>query len=143
MSGFPWLSLITFLPLACGVVVLALWRRPEASRVACLVATLAELALTMALLWCVWPQGPHAAGSWLLTEDRAWIARFGIRYTLALDGLSLPFVALTALFGVLCVLVSWRQVDRHVAAFHFFLLAALSGVMGVFLATDLFLCDAA
>ncbi len=137
MTGFPWLSLITFLPLVCGLAVLALWRRPEASRVVCLAAALAELALTAVLLCGLWPQAAH--GGWLLTEDAAWIPRFGIRYTLALDGLSLPFVALTALFGVLCVLVSWRQVEKHVAAFHFFLLAALSGVMGVFLATDLFL----
>ena len=137
MNGFPWLSLITFLPLACGLAVLALWRRPEASRTVCLAACLLELALTVALLFGVWPQAGHSG--WLLMEDTAWIPRFGIRYTMALDGLSLPFVALTALFGVLCVLVSWRQVENHVAAFHFFLLAALSGVMGVFLATDLFL----
>jgi len=74
-----------------------------------------------------------------LVEDRTWIPGFAIRYSLGLDGLSLVFVGLAALIGVLGVLISWRQITERVAAFHFFFLAALTGVQGVFLATDLFL----
>jgi NADH-quinone oxidoreductase subunit M len=40
---------------------------------------------------------------------------------------------------VLCVLVSWKQVTARVGAFHFFLMLMETGVLGVFLASDLFL----
>jgi NADH-quinone oxidoreductase subunit M len=135
MNGFPWLTVITFLPLVCGLAVLAC--RPRAARVLALAATLVELILVAALAFKV--TAGTTPGGWLMVEDSAWIPAFGIRYTLALDGISLLFVALTAVFGVLCVLVSWNQVTKHVGAFHFAVLAALSAVYGVFLATDLFL----
>ncbi|WP_243438480.1 complex I subunit 4 family protein [Fundidesulfovibrio soli] len=135
MNAFPWLSLITFLPLGSGLLILGVRERPELCRKLGLAAALAELAVVLAAV----AAAGQAGGSWLLVEDRAWIPGFAIRYTLAMDGLSQVFVCLTALFGVLGVLVSWRQVTERVGAFHFCLLAALSGVQGVFLATDLIL----
>ncbi len=75
----------------------------------------------------------------MLAEDFPWIERFGIRYSLGLDGISLMLILLTAFLTVLCVLVSWKQITQRVGAFHFFLMFMETGVLGVFLATDLFL----
>ncbi|MDR3416118.1 MAG: NADH-quinone oxidoreductase subunit M [Nevskia sp.] len=76
---------------------------------------------------------------WVQEVQLPWIPRFGISFHLALDGLSLILVALTALLGIMAVACSWREVQRHVGFFHLNLLWNLGGVIGVFLAMDLFL----
>src|SRR5579885_286446 len=76
---------------------------------------------------------------WVEEFQVPWIPRFGISFHLALDGLSLLLVFLTGLLGVMAVACSWREVQRHVGFFHLNLLWNLGGVIGVFLAMDLFL----
>lgn len=78
-------------------------------------------------------------GPWLMEWRADWIPRFGIQVHLALDGLSLILVALTGLLGTLAVLCSWREIGQRVGFFHLNLLWILGGVVGVFLALDLFL----
>jgi NADH-quinone oxidoreductase subunit M len=76
---------------------------------------------------------------WVQEFQVPWIPRFGISFHLALDGLSLILVALTGLLGIMAVACSWREVQRNVGFFHLNLLWNLGGVIGVFLAMDLFL----
>jgi NADH-quinone oxidoreductase subunit M len=132
----PILSIITFLPLLGGCLALAFRRRPETCRWLSLGVAGADLLLVVALFLA---PPVFEAGTWLLFEDYAWIERLGIRFSLGLDGISLVLVGLTALLGVLCILVSWREITRHVGVFHFLLLTMQTGVIGVFLATDLVL----
>ena len=86
-----------------------------------------------------------AAGLYLLAvpvgaqETLAWIPRFGINVTLAMDGLSLALVALTLFLGVVAVVSSWTEIERNPGFFQFNLLWTLAGVVGVFTALDLFL----
>ncbi len=68
-----------------------------------------------------------------------WIPRFGISIHLAIDGLSLLMVVLTGLLGVLAVLCSWREIEKYQGFFHLNLMWILGGVIGVFLAIDMFL----
>lgn len=68
-----------------------------------------------------------------------WIPRFGISFHLALDGLSILMLLLTAFLGVLAVVCSWTEVKRKVGFFHLNLLWILGAVAGVFLALDMFL----
>ena len=70
---------------------------------------------------------------------RPWIPRFGITFFLGIDGLSLLLVLLTLFLGVLAVVVSWREIGDRVGLFHFNLLWTIAGILGVFLALDLFL----
>ena len=81
---------------------------------------------------------PSRAG-WLLREDYAWIDSLGARFTLGLDGVSLLMVLLTALLMVVAVLVSWRTISEKTALYFFLLLVLEAGLIGVFLALDLFL----
>ena len=86
-----------------------------------------------------------AAGLYLLAvpvgaqETLAWIPRFGINVTLAMDGLSFALVALTLFLGVVAVVSSWTEIERNPGFFQFNLLWTLAGVVGVFIALDLFL----
>ena len=136
MNQFPLLSAIVFLPLLGGLLVLAWPRRPSLCRAFSLAVTLADLALVLLLFI---PGLRRFGGPWFRVEDYAWIPSVGIRYTLAADGLSLMLLLLTTFLGVLCVLVSWKDIEEKVSSYHFFLLSTLTGILGVFVATDLFL----
>jgi NADH-quinone oxidoreductase subunit M len=77
--------------------------------------------------------------AWLIEFERAWIPQLGISFYLALDGLSLLLIALTAFLGMVSVIISWNEIQDRVGFFHFNLLWILAGIIGVFIALDLFL----
>lgn len=106
--------------------------------------------LTMSLLFglglWLWATGnftlapaPGADPVWAHEFKVNWIERFGITIHLAMDGLSVLMVTLTGLLGVLSVLCSWNEIQNRVGFFHLNLMWILGGVVGVFLAVDLFL----
>jgi NADH-quinone oxidoreductase subunit M len=68
-----------------------------------------------------------------------WIERYGITYSLALDGIALPLVALTALLLPLVVLGSWKGIQEHWIGYSASLLLLTTGMLGALLAADLFL----
>ncbi|MBK5243944.1 MAG: NADH-quinone oxidoreductase subunit M [Eubacteriaceae bacterium] len=76
---------------------------------------------------------------WIISYTAKWIPTFGIQFKLAMDGLSLLMLLLTSFLGVICVLVSWKEINSRVGFFHFNLLFELAGITGVFLSLDLFL----
>ena len=99
-----------------------------------------ELALG-AILWTGHQSAAAlpAGGRWLVEFQRPWIPPFGINFHLGLDSLSLLLILLTAFLGVLwCALMDGDSGSR-VGFFHFNLLWVLAGIVGVFLALDLFL----
>ena len=80
---------------------------------------------------------PHSA--WLDQVKWAWIPNWGVHFHLAIDGLSLLLVLLTFFLGIVSVLASWHEIQDGVGFFHLNLLWVLAGIVGVFLAVDLFL----
>ena len=134
LPQFPWLSLLIGLPLVGALLCLLQRRSAGECRWLALVTALATLTVSLGLFITY---GDGRAG-WLLHEDAVWIPRFGIRYTLALDGISLLLVVLTALLHTLAILVAWPEA-RRVPMFMALLLVMESGLMGVFLAVDLVL----
>jgi len=82
---------------------------------------------------------PSTTPAFALQYKAEWIPSFGISFHLGLDGLSLLLVILTNLLGVMAIGCSWKEIDRYVGFFHLNLLWNLAGVVGVFLALDLFL----
>ncbi len=82
-----------------------------------------------------------SSGQSVWTEELQmnWIPRFGISFHLALDGLSILLLLLTAFLGVLAVVCSWSEVQKKIGFFHLNLLWIIGAVVGVFLAMDLFL----
>ncbi len=93
-----------------------------------------ELALAVALAAT---GRPHP--TWLAEVQVPWVASRGITFHLAADGLGLLMVLLTAVLGLVAVAASWSEIEERVGFFHFNLLWVLAGVVGVFLALDLFL----
>lgn len=134
LPHFPWLSLLVGLPLAGALLCLLQRRSDSECRWLALVTTLATLAVSIGLFVGL----DHGRTGWLLYEDAAWIPQFGIRFTLALDGISLLLVLLTAFLHLVAILVAWPE-PRRVPLLMALLLLMESGLMGVFLAVDLVL----
>src|SRR6476659_3403878 len=68
-----------------------------------------------------------------------WIPRWGISYQVGIDGISLFMVLLTTVMMPLSVLASWTSITRRERAFYALMLTLLTGLIGVFIALDLFL----
>lgn len=69
---------------------------------------------------------------------RPWIPRFDIWYAIGVDGISMPLILLTTIVTFLSVLASW-SIEKHVKAYFMLLLILETGVIGAFMALDLFL----
>jgi NADH-quinone oxidoreductase subunit M len=70
---------------------------------------------------------------------REWIPEWGIRFSLGLDGLSGTLVLLTNFLVIVSILASWTAIERRQKEFYAFLLVLQTGILGTFLALDLFL----
>jgi NADH-quinone oxidoreductase subunit M len=120
-----------------GVVAwLAEHWNPQLSRWISLVAIGMDLLLAAAI-WA--DRSSSATHLWLDEVDWAWVPSLGIHFHLALDGLSLLMLGLTFFLGIMGVLASWTEIQEKVGFFHFNLMWSLAGIVGVFLAVDLFL----
>jgi NADH-quinone oxidoreductase subunit M len=128
------LSLAIWMPIAFGIVLLALGRDSQARAVRwlALVGSIASFLVTLPL-YAGFQLGTSAMQ---FVEKASWIERFNVHYHLGVDGISLWLVLLTAFINVIVVIAGWevitRKVNQYMAAF-----MILSGLMiGVFTALD-------
>lgn len=128
------LSLAIWLPIAVGLVLLALGRddQVKAVRWFALVGSLAAFLVTLPL----YTGFQIGTAEMQFVEKSIWIERFNVNYHLGVDGISLWFVLLTAFINLVVVIASWEsiteRVNQYMGAF-----LILSGLMiGVFTALD-------
>ncbi len=119
-------------PLIAGALVLLIPAR--LAKYVALAASLVEFALSVPLWWTFVPSGGIQ-----FTADHAWIAAWGIHYTVGVDGISLFLVLLTTFLMPLSILGSWSYITKREPAFYTLLLVLTTGMIGVFVALDLFL----
>jgi NADH-quinone oxidoreductase subunit M len=133
-----WLIVI---PLTGGLISWAADRRGSTwSRWIALVSQTLQLAIGAGLWWqFTKTEGSLSLTGWLIEMRVPWVPHLGVSFHLAIDGVSLLLVLLTALLGLMAVLASWTEVKERTGFFHFNLLMSLAGITGVFLALDLFL----
>jgi NADH-quinone oxidoreductase subunit M len=135
MSGLPILTIVTFLPLLGALVVAILpttWTRPVA-----LAFALATWVVSLLLLVGYLPGREGAQFQYVEAID--WIPLFGIQYKLGVDGLSAALVVLTTTLTWICILASWTPIQVRIKEFMISFLVLEVGMVGVFLALDLFL----
>lgn len=104
-----------------------------------LIALVIDFILVLSLLVKYPDRTGLINGPWLAEVNLEWIPRLGIGFHLAMDGLSLLLVMLTAFLGIMSVAASWTEIKERVGFFHFNLMWTLAGITGVFLSLDLFL----
>jgi len=132
------LSLLTFFPILGVVVILFMnSEMKNAIRWVALVTSLIVLGLSFWVLGMFNASNPDLQ----LEAKYSWIqvAGWNIYYYLAVDGLSILLVMLTAFLSPISILSTWTAVEERVKDFMIFFLLLEVGMMGVFLAQDLFL----
>jgi len=129
--GYPIVSLLIFLPLA-GAAVLFLLRSEKAAKYWTLLVTVAVALLSLQLYVHFDPN----SANYQFGETMPWIKALHINYTVGVDGISLLLVLLTTLIMPLCVLGSWRYIEKRVKEFMFCLLLMETSMVGVFAALD-------
>lgn len=128
------LAALIFVPV---VGALLAWWGERAGTQAPRAIALATLGIELVLVLIIWGEG--AGAQWLAVTEWRWIPQLGVSFHLGLDGLSLLLVLLTVGLGLLAIGASWTEVQSRVGLFHLNLLLTIAGVVGVFLALDLFL----
>ncbi len=118
--------------------VVSRWNAQNA-RWTALSALVIDLLLAISICGRTWIDPATENNSWIAVWKTPWIPQLGIEFHLGIDGLSLTMVILTLFLGILAVLVSWKEITERIGFFHLNLLWVLAGIVGVFLALDLFL----
>jgi len=132
------LTLTTFLPVI-GVLVI-LFLKPEwknAIRWVALVTSIATFAISLVMLSYFQVGNPDMQ----MEIDVPWFqfVNWDIHYHLGVDGLSIFLILLTTLLTAVSILSSWSAIDERVKEFMIFFLLLEIGMVGVFVALDLFL----
>ncbi len=136
MTGNVLLSLIVWTPLVGALLVLLVPRdQPDGARR----AALAFSSLTFLLSLALWAGFRADTADFQWVEQSAWVPSFGIQYILGVDGVSLFLVLLTTFLTPLVILFSFGDITTRVKEYFFFLLMLETGMLGAFLALDLFL----
>src|SRR5256886_3783959 len=129
------LTLVTFIPLAGGLLLLLVPRRDRDIRLFSLVITLLAFVLSLHL-----PVHFHRAQPGFQYEvNKHWISSPNIHYHMGVDGFSVWLVVLTTFLTPVCVLISWKSIHDRVKEFFIILLILETALIGVFTALDLFL----
>ncbi len=133
MSSLPLLTLLTFLPLIGGLIVIGLGEQKKLARAMAFAVSLLSLALTFVL----WKNFNAASGELQFVERHAWIPSLGANYFLGVDGLGLLMVLLTAIVVPMALLAAWKMTDR--TSLYFSLILFLqAGLFGTFTALNFF-----
>lgn len=102
------------------------------------VSTFISLALTI-IIYIIYYNNHLVAGGMAFTEDIPWVTDLGIVYSLGVDGFSLPMLLLTNIIGFTAVFSRSWSVEKRAKEFYILLLILIAGVMGTFIARDLFI----
>jgi NADH-quinone oxidoreductase subunit M len=133
MTMYPVLTASTFLP-SVGAALIFLCPARLARWIA-LVTTIATLAVAAPLFL----HFDTTSSALQFVESRPWIPSWNVVYGMGVDGISLPFILLSAVVSVLCVAASWNAIQVRVWEFYATLLVAETAMIGLFAATNFFL----
>jgi NADH-quinone oxidoreductase subunit M len=129
------LSVLVGLP-ALAAVVVAITPRAAlgAQKILGLATSLVVFVLSLGLLHRFVPAAPMQ-----LEERVSWLPSYGISYHVGVDGLSLWLILLTTFLTPLALWASYTQIHDRFREFVAFMLLLEAGMLGVFVALDLFL----
>jgi NADH-quinone oxidoreductase subunit M len=126
------LSLAIWIPIAAGVLVLALGDRNALTRGVALAGAILGFLVTIPL-WTGFAAGSSAMQ---FVELHAWITRFNINYHLGVDGISVLFVLLNSFITILVVIAGWTVIENKVSQYYASFLVMSGLLNGVFSALD-------
>jgi NADH-quinone oxidoreductase subunit M len=132
-ADWPILSVLVWLPIAAGVLLLLVGDRNAAvGRWIALAATVATFAVSVVL----WREFDANSAAMQFMEQQPWIGAFNAWYALGVDGISMPLIVLTAFITPLVVIAGWTVIEKRPTQYlaSFLILEGL--MIGVFAAMD-------
>lgn len=134
--NFPFLTLITFIPLV-GAIIVALipGNREREIKWFSVLASLVPLILSV-VMWAFYVQ---TSGGMQFMEEAMWIPTLKAYYRMGVDGISIPLVFLTTLLTTLSLFYSAYTIKVRVKEFFALFLLLAMGMTGVFVSLDLVL----
>jgi NADH-quinone oxidoreductase subunit M len=130
---WPILSVLVWLPIAAGALLLLVGDRNAAvARGLALAASVATFIVSLLL----WREFDTSTAAMQFVERQPWIGAFNAWYHLGVDGISMPLIVLTAFITPLVVIAGWTVIEKRPAQY-FAAFLILEGLMiGVFAALD-------
>ncbi|MDI6809585.1 MAG: NADH-quinone oxidoreductase subunit M [Candidatus Eisenbacteria bacterium] len=133
--NLPLLTLTTFFPLLGGVIILFFGKNQEKAVKA--TATIFS-GISLFVSFIVLARFNAGNPGFQLVEKVSWIPPINVYYYMAVDGLSIVMVVLTALLSLVSIIASYGIKDRVKMYFALFCLLE-TAMIGVFVALDFFL----
>ncbi len=132
--GFSVLSVVIWLPIFFGILVLATGN----DRNAPLARTIALIGAMLGFLVAIplYTGFDRMTSAMQFVEKTDWIIRYNIHYHLGVDGISVLFVLLNSFFTPLVVIAGWKVIEKHVAQYMAAFLIMSGLVNGVFASLD-------
>jgi NADH-quinone oxidoreductase subunit M len=126
------LSLAIWIPIAAGLIVLALGDRNPLTRPVALAGAILGFLVTLPL----WTGFDGSTSAMQFVEMHRWIERFNINYHLGVDGISVLFVLLNSFITILVVIAGWTAVENKLSQYYAAFLVMSGLLNGVFAALD-------
>ena len=132
--GYPWLSVVIWLPIVFGGLVLATGndRNAPLARLIALLGALLGLLVALPL----YTGFDRMTSAMQFVELKPWITMFNIHYHLGVDGISLLLVLLNCFFTLIVVIAGWQVIEKRVAQYMASFLIMSGLINGVFASLD-------
>jgi NADH-quinone oxidoreductase subunit M len=134
------LSIVLFTPLAGALLLLFVPKEKEnAIRWIANIFAFAGLVVSLPLVPWFWAQRFQPGWKFVEGTPNNWIPSIGSGYVLGIDGISFLLIMLTTLLGFVSILSSWSAIQTRVKEYYIWFLVLQTGMLGVFMALDMFL----
>jgi NADH-quinone oxidoreductase subunit M len=127
------LSALVWLPIAAGIVVLALGdKRLDAARWVALIGSLLTFLISLPLI----SRFDNSTAAFQFLEKVPWIPAFNAYYSLGVDGIALPLILLTTFITIPVIIAAWNVIEQRPAQYFAAFLIMEGLMIGVFSALD-------
>ena len=134
LFGFPLLSLVIWLPIVVGLIVLAIGsdRNILLTRWLSLIGSIAGFIVAIPL----YTRFDPTLSTMQLVEQYVWFERLNVYYHLGIDGISMPLILLNCFITPLIVIAGWEVIRERVSQYLGAFLIMSGIVNGVFSSLD-------
>ena len=135
--GFPLLSLIAFLPLI-GCIILIFLDKNDHKKI--MYTAFGVSLLTMLISLFLLAGFDSSSAGMQFGEQVSWIPTLGVEYLAGIDGISLLLILMTTILTSIAVASSFTAIHERVKEYYISILFLETGMIGVFISLDFFLC---
>ncbi|HEX9121468.1 MAG TPA: NADH-quinone oxidoreductase subunit M [Terriglobales bacterium] len=133
------LSIILFTPMVGALVLLFMPKENKnAIRWVANIFALAGLVVSIPLIPMFWAVKDQPGFKFIEGAANTWIPSIGAGYYMGIDGISFLLILLTTLLGWISILSSWEAIQDRVKEYYIWFLLLQTGMLGVFMALDMF-----